>query len=107
MVRVSNTCATRFWTHEDSSPRPDLPIIRTSSVRLDSTGPTMRPFAYYFVFGVLLAHGLMPQSAVRVQIAFSPGMARVITSLDADWRFLKGDPAGAEAPSFDDTSGVR
>jgi len=37
------------------------------------------------------------------QIAFSPGMARVITSLDADWRFLKGDPAGAEAPSFDDT----
>jgi beta-galactosidase/beta-glucuronidase len=63
----------------------------------------MWPFAYYFVLGVLLAHGQAGNPPSISQVAFSPGTARVTTSLDADWRFLKGDAAGAEAPSFDDT----
>ena len=62
----------------------------------------MWPFAYYFVLGVLLAHGQAGNPPSISQVVFSPGIARVTTSLDADWRFLKGDAAGAEAPSFDD-----
>ncbi|MGA2263331.1 MAG: sugar-binding domain-containing protein, partial [Acidobacteriota bacterium] len=63
----------------------------------------MRPFAYYFVFGMLLAYGQGGNPPSSSQAAFSPRMVRVTTSLDADWRFLKGDAAGAEAPSFDDS----
>jgi hypothetical protein len=51
----------------------------------------------------LLAYGQADNLPSASQVAFSPGMARIIASLDADRRFLKGDAAGAEAPSFDDT----
>src|SRR5215207_7428392 len=46
-------------------------------------------------------------------LAFAPGAAlaqgrprpaRVTTSFDSDWRFLKGDAPGAERPVFDDAS---
>src|SRR5262245_40592130 len=30
--------------------------------------------------------------------------ARVTTIFDRDWRFLKGDPSGAEKPGFDDSN---
>jgi beta-galactosidase len=63
----------------------------------------MRAFPYYFVFGVLLAYGLAGIPPSASQVAFSPRMARVTISLDSDWRFLKGDAGGAEAPSLDDT----
>jgi beta-galactosidase len=63
----------------------------------------MRSFTCYFVFGVLLAFGQAGNPPSTSQVAFAPGITRVTTSMDADWRFFKGDAAGAEAPSFDDT----
>src|SRR2546428_13956015 len=42
--------------------------------------------------GVFSAGGLNAQSA-----------ARVTSSFDADWRFLKSDASGAEQPGFDDS----
>jgi beta-galactosidase len=63
----------------------------------------MRPLAFYLVFGALLAYGQTGSPPAASQVAFAPGTARIVASLDADWRFLKGDAAGAEALSFDDT----
>ncbi|MET8764713.1 sugar-binding domain-containing protein [Lentzea sp. NPDC004782] len=36
--------------------------------------------------------------------AYVPPVVRTATSLDANWRFLRADAAGAEAPAFDDSS---
>ena len=45
------------------------------------------------------AAGTTPVSA-----AAAPSGARVTTSFDSDWRFLKGDAQGAERPDFDDAA---
>jgi beta-galactosidase len=63
----------------------------------------MKSFAYCFVFGALLAYAQGGGSQGASGAAFAPGIARVTNSLDADWRFLKGDAPGAESPAFDDS----
>ncbi len=63
----------------------------------------MRIHAVIFLFGALLsfAHAGGPQNTPGV--AFVPGKVRITSSLDADWRFFKGDAPGAEVPAFDDS----
>ena len=41
-------------------------------------------------------------AALFVVAAAALGAGRTTTSFDADWRFLKADAPGAEAPDFDD-----
>jgi len=58
--------------------------------------------AYRFLFLAMLAFLQSGNPPGKSGVAFAPGMARITTSLDAGWRFFKGDAAAAEAPSFDD-----
>lgn len=62
----------------------------------------MAPGAYRFLFLAVLAFMQAGYSPGKSGVAFTPGMARITTPLDTDWRFFKGEAAGAEAPSFDD-----
>src|SRR5216683_1410779 len=41
---------------------------------------------------------------VAAESTSEPTQVRITSSLDTDWRFLKGDAAGAEKPDFDDAS---
>ena len=63
----------------------------------------MAPGAFCILFGALLAFMQAGNPPARSGVAFTPENARITTSLDADWRFFKGDAAGAEAPSFRDS----
>ena len=56
--------------------------------------------AYQRLFLCLLAAALLPLAA-RAQ---AQPFARQVLSADFDWRFVRGDPAGAEGPSFADAS---
>jgi beta-galactosidase len=59
-----------------------------------------------FTWGMLAILLLCPVSktGANVRPATSPTGARVISPFDSNWRFSKGDAAGAEQPEFDDTS---
>lgn len=63
----------------------------------------MRACTCCFLFGALLACAPSGGSQDRSAVAFTPGRARITNSIDADWRFFKGDAPGAEAPAFDDS----
>jgi beta-galactosidase len=43
-------------------------------------------------------------SATTAVLTNAPAQVRITTAFDADWRFLKGDAAGAEQPDFNDAT---
>jgi beta-galactosidase len=58
------------------------------------------------LFALLIVAGVM-MSTARAKAAAradSPEHARIITSFDSDWRFLKADAEGAEKPEFSDAA---
>jgi beta-galactosidase len=65
-------------------------LISACLLLLSSSDPGAAPF--------------FPAQGGPNQHPVSPNRFRVVTSFDADWRFLKADAAGAEAADFDDTS---
>ncbi len=62
----------------------------------------MKAWESTLLLGTLLAYAPAGGSQVKPGVAFTPGSVRITNSLDADWRFFKGDPPGAEASAFDD-----
>src|SRR2546429_2597826 len=57
--------------------------------------------ARYWLLPSLIVALLSIAPTVSTQVA---GNARVTSSFDSDWRFLKGDAPGAERPDFDDSA---
>ncbi len=57
--------------------------------------------ARYWLLPSLIVALLSIAPTVSTQLA---GNARVTSSFDSDWRFLKGDAPGAERPDFDDSA---
>jgi beta-galactosidase len=58
-----------------------------------------------FLTVVFLFAGVLNTPAARsAPHAATPAQGRVTAPFDADWRFLKGDAAGAERPDFDDAA---
>src|ERR1700730_5018791 len=54
---------------------------------------------------VTLSAGLpIRTSATTAAHIIAPAQVRITSSFDSDWRFLKGDAAGAEQPDFDDAA---
>ena len=51
-----------------------------------------------------LIAGLPISTSPRTVIGSAPARARITTSFDSEWRFLKGDSDGAEEPDFDDAT---
>src|SRR2546427_4764850 len=57
--------------------------------------------ARYWLLPSLIVALLSIAPTVSTQLV---GNARVTSSFDSDWRFLKGDAPGAERPDFDDSA---
>src|SRR5215207_7669949 len=57
-----------------------------------------------FTRGALLTLLVVLLPAASAATPAPKGRARVTTSFDAGWRFLKSDAAGAEKPDFDDAA---
>ena len=62
---------------------------------------SLRPSILLIISAFVLAGTSTPAIAQR------PGTARITSSFDSDWRFLKGDASGAEKNEFDDTAWSR
>ena len=58
----------------------------------------MLPRISTVLYGVALAALVLGVPPLEAKPAPSP---RIVLSADADWKFMLGDPAGAEAPTFD------
>src|SRR6266852_2267499 len=69
--------------------------------RVTMTNTISKSFArYWLLLSLLVALLSIVPAAFPQPVAY----ARVTSSFDTDWRFLKGDAAGAEKPDFDDAS---
>ena len=58
---------------------------------------------FYFRVFIALSAMLLPLAPASMGAA-KPDSSRLELAADSGWRFLLGDPAGAEAPSFADNS---
>src|SRR2546427_8426604 len=65
--------------------------------------PVLKGLITYGTFATLFA-GLLINTSAAAAPTSAPAQVRVTSSFDTDWRFLKGDTAGAETPDFDDAS---
>jgi len=65
------------------------------------TNTISKSFArYWLLLSLLVALLSIVPAAFPQPVAY----ARVTSSFDSDWRFLKGDAPGAEKPDFDDSA---
>src|SRR6266851_1934828 len=69
--------------------------------RVTMTNTISKSFArYWLLLSLLVALLSIVPAAFPQPVAY----ARVTSSFDSDWRFLKGDAPGAEKPDFDDSA---
>ena len=64
----------------------------------------LKKLTTYCAFAILSAGLPIRTSAAIAALTIAPAQVRITTSFDADWRFLKGEAAGAEQPDFDDAT---
>src|SRR5438128_172688 len=73
----------------------------SAQMQVVMTNIISKSFARYWLLFLLLAGLLSIASAAAPQ---PRGYARLTSSFDSDWRFLKGDAPGAEKTDFDDSA---
>src|SRR5260370_8531241 len=92
-IVASSGCACTASLVQQPNESTRFRVTRTNTIRKSFE-------RYWLLLSLLVALLSIVPAAFPQPVAY----ARVTSSFDSDWRFLKGDAPGAEKPDFDDSA---